>query len=95
MKTQLQTKELKMNNAQKGMKWFSTLGVILMTGCASTYHDYSGSQVDCQYCDPPPLPYTCYDNCVCHSRQVSGYLESLPHQYEAAESKDNNDEPGK
>ncbi len=82
-----------MDNAQKWMRWFATLGAIMMTGCASTYHSYSSCEIDCQYCDPPPLTYTYYDNCVCHSRQVSGYLESLPHQYESADHGNDNDEP--
>ncbi|HAH47845.1 hypothetical protein [Gimesia sp.] len=84
-----------MDTAQKWMCRIATLGAIMMTGCASTYHSYSGCQVDCQYCDPPPLSYTCYENCVCHSSQVSGYLERLPHHPEAADHGDNNAESGK
>ena len=84
-----------MNIAQKWMRWPATLGAIVLSGCASTYHSYSGCDVDCQYCEPPPLPYTSYDNCVCHSSQVSSYLERLPHQPEAADHGDSNAESGK
>lgn len=82
-----------MNNAQMWMRRVATLGAIVLSGCASTYHSYSGCEVDCQYCDPAPLPYTCYDNCVCHSRQVSSYLENQPHHPEAAVHGNDNDEP--
>jgi len=46
----------------------------VVLGCAPAYHSYSGCYVDCQYCPPPPLPYTHYDECVCHSCAAQPYL---------------------
>jgi hypothetical protein len=58
------------------------LGLLIVTvslGCAAAYHDYSECQVNCRYCVPPPLPYTHYDECVCHSCAASKYLtDALP-----------------
>ncbi len=48
--------------------------VVVITGCAPAYHCYQTCNVDCGYCPPPPLPYTQYDGCVCHSCAVSSYL---------------------
>ena len=50
------------------------LAISLTMGCASAYHDYSECRVNCRYCVPPPLPYTHYDECVCHSCAASKYL---------------------
>ncbi|QDU74544.1 hypothetical protein Pan97_15530 [Bremerella volcania] len=50
------------------------LALTLAVGCAPAYHSYSGCRVDCKYCAPPPLPYTHYEGCVCHSSAVSQYL---------------------
>jgi len=51
----------------------------LLCGCAPAYHSYSGRYVDCKYCPPPPLPYTQYDECVCHSCAAAPHVAgSLP-----------------
>jgi hypothetical protein len=53
------------------------LGMLLITlagGCAPAYHSYDGCSVNCRYCPPRPLPYACYDPCVCHSCAVQPYL---------------------
>lgn len=56
----------------------ASLLMTLAAGCAPAYHSYSGCQVDCKYCAPPPLPYTRYDGCVCHSCAASKYLSVEP-----------------
>jgi hypothetical protein len=33
---------------------------VAVAGCAGSYHDYAGGCVHCNYCPPPPLPYTTY-----------------------------------
>jgi hypothetical protein len=58
-------------------KWTHYLALLLTTlvaGCATAYHCYSGCRIDCRYCPPPPLPYSDYAGCACHSRAVSRYL---------------------
>ncbi|MEO8499108.1 MAG: hypothetical protein ABI614_28925 [Planctomycetota bacterium] len=40
-------------------------------GCAPANHSYGGCDVNCRYCPPPPLPYTHYESCVCHSCAAS------------------------
>ena len=45
-------------------------------GCAPAYHRYSGGHVCCKYCALPPLPYSQYRSCVCHSRAASKYLDT-------------------
>ena len=52
------------------------LSVVLVTplGCAPQYHCYRGCYVDCQYCQPAPLPYQLYDECACHSCVAEMYL---------------------
>lgn len=52
----------------------TSLLMTLAAGCAPAYHSYSGCCVDCKYCAPPPLPYTHYEGCVCHSCAASKYL---------------------
>ncbi|MCA9246189.1 MAG: hypothetical protein KDA42_03710 [Planctomycetales bacterium] len=47
--------------------------LLLVTGCASAYHDYAGCHVPCRYCSLPPLPYTQY-GCACHCCAASAYL---------------------
>lgn len=55
------------------------LAMVIASGCAPAYHDYSGCHVNCTYGPPPPLPYACYPDCVCHSCAASNYLSvSLP-----------------
>ena len=49
----------------------------LLCGCAPAYHSYSGCCVDCKYCPPPPLPYTQYDECVCHSCAAAPYIHGF------------------
>ncbi len=66
-------------NAKMFMRWLVPLAMTLAAGCAPAYHSYSDCYVDCQYCAPPPLPYTHYDDCVCHSCAAEKYL-SLPPQ---------------
>ncbi len=52
------------------------LAIAVTFGCASAYHDYSECRVNCRYCAPPPLPYTHYDECVCHSCVASRHLSA-------------------
>ena len=54
------------------------LAMVIASGCAPAYHDYSGCHIDCRYCPPPPLPYACYPDCVCHSCAASNYLSVAP-----------------
>lgn len=50
-------------------------GLILSaSGCARTCHDGQNYCVDCRYCPPPPLPYTYYNECACHSCAASKHL---------------------
>lgn len=44
-------------------------------GCAPGYRCYRGCHVDCRYCPPPPLPYSSYNEHVCHSCPARHYLE--------------------
>jgi hypothetical protein len=46
----------------------------LAMGCAPAYHSYSGCYVNCHYCPPPPVAYTCYEASVCHSCVAQPYL---------------------
>ena len=55
-------------------------------GCAPAYHRYSGCNADCQYCAPPPLPYTHYDGCACHACAAEPYLRAGRAAAEDAES---------
>ncbi len=80
-----------MNNAKKRMGWLATLAMLLVTGCAPAYRSYSGCNIDCQYCEPPPLPFTHYEGCVCHSQSVSSYLELQPQLVEEGRDGINND----
>jgi hypothetical protein len=63
-----------MINTKLQIRCLALLLMTLAVGCATAYHGYSGCYVDCQYCAPPPLPYTHYDGCVCHSCAASPYL---------------------
>ena len=57
----------------------ASLVMVVATGCAPAYHSYSGCRVNCRYCPRAPLPYTHYDDCVCHSCAASRYLsKGLP-----------------
>lgn len=68
-----------MKNASSWARLTGLLLITLTMGCASAYHDYSDCRVNCRYCAPPPLPYSHYDECVCHSNAASQYLTaSLP-----------------
>lgn len=67
----------------KNYKAFRPLFAVLamtaaVAGCASAYHSYSGCCINCKYCTPPPLPYTQYPNCVCHSSVAERYLITEP-----------------
>ncbi len=44
-------------------------GSLLLSLCAgcTTHQRYYGCHVPCKYCAPPPLPYTEYKGCPCHS----------------------------
>jgi len=55
---------------------FGVVAIASTLGCASAYRDYSECYVNCRYCAPPPLPYTHYDQCVCHSCAASKYLSN-------------------
>ncbi|MCA9145933.1 MAG: hypothetical protein H6822_24220 [Planctomycetaceae bacterium] len=68
-----------MLNATNALRWLALLALVLIAGCATAYHSYSGCYVDCRYCAPPPLPYIHYEGCVCHSCAASQYL-SMPSQ---------------
>jgi len=67
-----------MRTARKFMTRLGVLTLTLAMGCASAYHCYSGCRVNCRYCPPPPLPYTGYPGCVCHSCAASRYLSWTP-----------------
>ena len=67
-----------MISAKTCIRCLAPLAMGLAVGCASAYHSYSGCYVDCQYCAPPPLPYTHYEGCVCHSCAASKYLSLQP-----------------
>ena len=67
-----------MKNASSWARLMGLLLIALMMGCASAYHDYSDCRVNCRYCEPPPLPYSHYDECVCHSSVASKYLTASP-----------------
>ena len=63
-----------MKIANKLARLFGLTAIAISLGCASAYHDYSECRVNCRYCAPPPLPYSHYDECVCHSCAASEYL---------------------
>ncbi len=65
-----------MKTACQTLRLLGLLAISLCMGCASAYHDYSECRVNCRYCSPPPLPYACYPQCVCHSRSASEYLST-------------------
>jgi|GEM_PF-2321660 len=67
--------------------------LILASGCAPTYHSYSGCHVECKYCAPEPLPYSHYKGCVCHSCAAAKYL-ALPAQPIEENSPSENDGDG-
>jgi hypothetical protein len=67
-----------MRTAHIFMARLGALTLTLAMGCAPAYHCYSGCHVNCQYCPPPPLPYTSYSGCACHSCAASKYLSVLP-----------------
>lgn len=62
----------------KAIRWLFGLMTMISAGagCAPAYHCYSGCCVNCKYCTPPPLPYTEYKGCVCHSCVAERYLKS-------------------
>jgi len=60
------------------VRFLGPAAMVIATGCAPAYFDYSGCQINCRYCPPPPLPYTCYPDCVCHSCAASKYLSVSP-----------------
>lgn len=66
-------------NPKTLMRFLSLLIITVTAGCASASHSYSGGCVNCRYCAPPPLAYTHYDGCACHSVVASNYL-SIPPQ---------------
>ncbi len=72
--------------------WLAPLAMILATGCAPAYRNYSACCVDCNYCAPPPLPYVHYEGCVCHSCAASNYL-SMAQPMEEQGASTNADEP--
>ena len=61
------------------------LAIPLVAGCAPAYDDYSGCRVNCRYCAPPPLPYTQFQDCVCHSCAAARYLAVQPIAEEPAD----------
>ena len=67
-----------MMKAMSAARWLALVAIVLIGGCAPAYHSYSGCYVDCKYCAPPPLPYTHYEGCVCHSCAASKYLSLQP-----------------
>lgn len=59
----------------KAISWlFASMAITSAVGCASAYNSYSDCGVPCQYCEPASLPYTQYDECLCHSQPASRYL---------------------
>lgn len=69
-----------MTHAKNRLRQLASLAIILASGCASAYDNYSGCHIDCNYCVPAPLQHTQYDNCACHSAAVSKYL-AAPQEY--------------
>lgn len=67
-----------MTNAKAFVRLLGPLAIMLASGCAPQYHCYSGCNISCKFCAPPPLPYTHYEGCVCHSCAVSTYLSIQP-----------------
>lgn len=67
-----------MINENTWVRRLAPLVMILAAGCAPNYHSYSGCNVGCKYCVPPPLPYAHYEGCVCHSCAASSYLSAEP-----------------
>ena len=65
-------------NVTNSMRRLSALVVLLAGGCAPAYHSYSSCYVNCKYCAPSPLPYTHYNDCVCHSCAASEYMTMPP-----------------
>lgn len=63
-------------NTKTLVRCLTPLLMTLTASCAPAYHCYSGCHVTCQYCPPPPLPYTHYEGCVCHSCAASRYLST-------------------
>ena len=72
-----ESEERRINSTRHSRFYFLLVISVLAgpIGCAPAYHRYSGCQVDCRYCAPPPLPYLHYPNCVCHSCAVEPYLD--------------------
>lgn len=66
-----------MHVARGSVALLASLITMLGTGCAPAYRSYSGCYVDCQYCVPPPLPYSHYAECVCHSCAATKYLSTV------------------
>lgn len=64
----------------------------LLAGCASAYHSYSGACVPCRYYAPPPLLYTPYGECVCHSSAATPYLGASAQPVEPTTDGVNSDE---
>lgn len=56
------------------LRLLAPLQITAALGCAPAYHCYSGCYVNCKYCPPPPLPYSSYSDCACHSRPAEPYL---------------------
>lgn len=56
------------------LRSLAVLAMVVASGCAPAYHSYKGCHVDCRYCPPPPLAYTHYEGCVCHTCAASPYL---------------------
>ncbi len=69
---------MRMTNSKVFLRVLAPMVLALIGGCASAYHSYSECCIPCQYCPPPPLPYTQYSECVCHSCAASKYLAIQP-----------------
>jgi hypothetical protein len=65
-----------MRNARNLGGWAGVMLLPLALGCASAYHSYQTCEVNCRYCPEPPLPYTAYPGCVCHSCAAQPYLNA-------------------
>ncbi len=64
-----------LNNGTPSLwKWVAVVGIGLLSGCATAYHDYSDCCIPYLYCRPSPLPFVNYEGCHCPTPGASQYL---------------------
>lgn len=81
-----------MTNVKTCMRLLALPTMVLSMGCAPAYHSYSDCTVPCNYGAPPPLPYTHYDDCVCHSHAASVYVAGQSQSLEQVSPEEQRDE---